>query len=71
MATVNITPLPAGYLTIPRRLWPGTTPIFDGEPTPADRELARELFAALDPDSQAWYARHVPWLAEPLKPRRR
>lgn len=71
MATVTIRPIPAGFLKFSRRVWPGHPPIFtDGEPTEADRELARELFAALDPDSQAWYA-GAAWLAEPAKPRRK
>jgi hypothetical protein len=65
MATVNIIPLPAGFVKHARRWWPGHPPIFDGEPTVADRQLARELWAALDPDSREWYARHCPWLAEP------
>ncbi len=32
-------------------------PIFDGDPTPEDIELARALFAELDPESQEWYGR--------------
>ncbi len=59
MATVNVSPMPRSYLEIPKHLRPGIPPIFpDGEPTPADIALARELFAALDPESQELYCRH-------------
>lgn len=71
MATVNIKPLPDWARKHSRRVRPMPPPIFDGEPTEADRELARELYAALDPESQAWYHCSA-WLAEPpTKPRRK
>jgi hypothetical protein len=55
MANVTIKPLPAAYREIPERLRPRHPPIFDGEPTPEDIELARALFAELDAESQKWY----------------
>jgi len=58
VANVNLVPLPSWALKLSPRLWPQTPPLFDGDPTEDDRELARELFAALDPDSQAWYRSH-------------
>jgi hypothetical protein len=70
MTTVNIHPLPEWARKYPQHLWPGHPPIFtDGEPTEADRDLARELFAALDGESQDWYG-STPWLREPPKPPR-
>jgi hypothetical protein len=56
MANVNISPMPLWARALPRRMRPTPPPIFDSEPTPADIELARELFDALDPDSQDWYS---------------
>lgn len=58
MRTVNIVPLPAWCRLIPKRLHPTPPPIFpEGEPTAEERALARELFEALDPESQEWYGR--------------
>lgn len=58
MAEVCIRPMPVGYRKIPMRLRPHYPPIFQGgEPTEDDRQLARELFLALDSESQAWYRR--------------
>jgi len=65
MANVSIQPVPASYRAIPRWLWPQHPPIFDGQPTEADWDLARELWAALDPESQGWY-RNIPRLGAPL-----
>ncbi len=61
MAIVSVEPLPVRYRKIPARLRPGTPPIFpdDEEPTQADIDLARELFQALDGDSQDWYRRQT------------
>ena len=59
MATVNVRPMPEGYHKISMRLRPGIPPIFpDGLPTPADLELAKDLFRALDDESKAWYRRN-------------
>jgi len=59
MATVHIQPLPEVYRTISRHWWPLFPPPFqnlqDGPITSADRQLARELFKELDPQSQDWY----------------
>lgn len=56
MATVNIQPLSDWARKITPWLRPMPPPIFtDGEPTRADRELALELWRALDRESQAWY----------------
>jgi hypothetical protein len=62
MANVNIRPMPRKYRKIPARWRPQHPPIFDGDPTPEDRELARALFDELDPESQAWYraSEHFP-----------
>ncbi len=58
MSKVNIRPLPVAWRKIPARLRPLPYPIFTGQPpTSADRELARELFSALDQESKAWYRR--------------
>ncbi len=56
MANVNIAPLPLWARALPKWMRPTHPPIFDSEPTPADVELAHELFDALDPDSQEWYS---------------
>lgn len=56
MATVNVRPLPDAYLKITPLYRPRPGPIFiGGDPTPADVELARELFLALDDESKRWY----------------
>ena len=54
---VQIVPIPEWYASRGiTRFLPMPPPIFpDGDPTPADIELARELFLALDPNSQRWY----------------
>jgi hypothetical protein len=52
---VEIKPMPRRYLEISPRFRPSPPPVFDGDPTPDDRLLARELFRALDPESQEWY----------------
>jgi hypothetical protein len=58
MATVNVQPMPQSYRNISTRFRPGAPPIFpDGKYTAEDLELARELFKALDPESQEWYRR--------------
>ena len=56
MATVNVMPLPQAYRKISAKYRPQHPPIFpDGDPTPADVELARALYRELDRDSQDWY----------------
>jgi hypothetical protein len=63
---VEINPLPLWCRKIPRRLWPGFPPPFpDGTPTPDDIEEARELYLALDPQSQWWYRSLRPRLGLP------
>lgn len=56
MATVNVRTLPDAYLKITPLYRPRPGPIFlNGDPTPEDVELARELFMALDTESKHWY----------------
>ena len=55
MVTVQIEPLPLAHRDVPRHLWPCHPPIFDGEPTQADRELALALLLELDAESRVWY----------------
>jgi hypothetical protein len=43
------------YREVPELLWPVYPPIFDGEPTAEDIELALALIEALDPPSRRWY----------------
>jgi len=63
MAEIRIQPMPRTYLAISPRLRPMPPPVFpEGQPTADDRVLARELFRALDPESQAWYRREMPRL---------
>lgn len=58
MTTVIIKPMSEWMRKTPTRWWPMPPPIFpDGPPTEEDIALARELFAALDPQSQEWYRR--------------
>ena len=62
MAKVTIKPIPERYLKHPRRLWPGTPPIFtlepgETDPSEQDIQLARELFKLLDDNSKWWYTR--------------
>ena len=54
--TVNIRPMPVAYRSIPEKWRPQHPPIFDGDPTPDDLDLARELWLALDEESQRWYS---------------
>ena len=55
MTTVHIQPLPVWARNTKYK--PSPPPVFsDGEPSPADRALAQELFEALDPESQRWYS---------------
>ena len=61
MTVVNIIPMPEKFRKIPKKWRPVNPPVFidcgpDG-PTAEDRQLARELFALLDPESQEWYRR--------------
>jgi len=61
MTKVHVLPLPEKFKNIPKKWRPGHPPIFwDISPegiTEKDRELARELFLLLDPESQEWYGR--------------
>lgn len=58
MSRVEIIPMPQKRREISSKYRPIPPPIFpDGEPTDEDRELARELFKALDSESQEWYRR--------------
>lgn len=57
MANVNIAAMPPEIREIPERWRPLHPPIFDDAPSAEDIELARALLVALDPASQAWYAR--------------
>lgn len=56
---VCIQPLPEFYRKISSKYWPCHPPIFPdcrpNGPTDDERELARELFRALDGESQRWY----------------
>lgn len=63
MAIVEIVSLPLAWREVPQRFWPGVPPIFsDGDPTPPDWALARELVAALDDTSREWYRANCPTL---------
>jgi hypothetical protein len=63
MNEIRIAPMPRAYLEIPPRLRPMPPPIFtNGDPSADDEILARELFRALDPESQAWYRSGMPRL---------
>ena len=56
MATVNIVPMPLYWRGKSSKYRPMPPPIFpEGPATEDDIELARELFKALDEESQAWY----------------
>lgn len=63
---VTIVPLPTWARKTKFRPMP--PPIFAGNPTPEDVELALALLAELDEESQAWYG--GPALVERLKQRR-
>jgi hypothetical protein len=55
MAAVEVAPMPLGYRDIPAKLRPCHPPIFDGEPSDADRQLALALLLELDDESRSWY----------------
>lgn len=56
--TVEISPMPQTIRSIPERWRPVPPPMFTaGTPTAAERELARDLWRALDHDSRRWYFR--------------
>lgn len=55
--TVNVKPMPEKIRTIPKKWRPQPPPLFFGEGTPEDVELARELFKLLDDESKDWYGR--------------
>lgn len=56
MAEVHVNPMPEKIRSIPDRLRSGCPPIFTGgDPTRADRELALELWRALDVQNRRWY----------------
>lgn len=55
--TVDVSPMPQRIREVPARWRPLPPPIFSGEPSDADRELARDLWRALDPESRRWYWR--------------
>lgn len=58
---VHLKPMPESYRKIRKIFRPKAPPIFvdcqESGPSPEDRELARELFRILDPESQDWYGR--------------
>ena len=63
MATVNVRPMPEALRAVSPRFRHQIPPTFpDGKPTEADRELARDLFTALDPASREWYRGNSPAL---------
>jgi len=70
MTEVVIKPMPRSYLKFSMKYRPVAGPIFldcgPGGATDEDRELARELFKALDPESQAWWKYNHPTLFEGL-----
>ncbi len=54
MTAVNVFPIPEAYRGL--RFQPMPPPIFsDDDPAADDIALARELFQALDTESQHWY----------------
>lgn len=69
--TVSIIPMPEKFRNIPEKFRPIHPPIFTdcgpGGPTDDDKALARELFKALDAESQDWYLRNCPRLFEDIK----
>jgi hypothetical protein len=59
MATVNFVPLSNFWRGKSLKFSPMPPPIYqDGPATKDDIALARELFQALDPESQEWYRFH-------------
>ncbi|RJR40794.1 MAG: hypothetical protein C4576_19715 [Desulfobacteraceae bacterium] len=71
MTEINIRPMPRSYLKIPMRLRPCIPPFYLDIPPEGvsreDRELAYELFQALDPESKAWYRYNRPSLFADLE----
>ena len=69
--TVCIIPMPDKFRKIPKRLQPYHPPIFTdcgpGGPSDDDKALARELFKALDAESQDWYLRSASGLFADIK----
>lgn len=57
MAEVTVNPMPEDVRNASPRFRRMPPPVFSGEPTEEDVELARALFQALDPESQLWYRR--------------
>lgn len=60
MREVNISPMPQAMRAYSMKFQPRPAPIFGGYTTPPTDEeiaLARELFTALDEQSQDWYRR--------------
>lgn len=56
MVEVQVQPMPTRIRKLPAWLRPSAAPVFaGGEPTSEDRELALELWRALDVDSRRWY----------------
>lgn len=54
--TIRIAPMPHTMREMPAHWRPTPPPMFpDGAPTAADRELAIELWRALDLESRRWY----------------
>ncbi len=63
MTVVCVNPMPEKFRAIPKKWLPGCPPIFkecgSGGPSEDDKALARELFKALDPQSQEWYLQNT------------
>lgn len=56
MTQVTVERMPASFRKFSPRFRPRPPPIFqDGDPAPADVQLARDLFMALDDESKRWY----------------
>ena len=74
MREISIKPFSESFFKIPEKWRPGMHPIFPydsqhgGAPTEADFARARELIAALDEKSAAWYRKKLPWLFKNTKP---
>ena len=61
MPTPEFKILPRFYIEkkISRIYWQSPPPLWrDGDPSPNDIELARELFRELDPFTREWYGRY-------------
>ena len=63
---VHVKPMPESFKRFSIRFRPQPKPIFSGNPTDEDRKLAKELFDALDSESQRYYRRNLPSLFEGL-----